>query len=225
MAERMSTLYKYVPIKYVADTINNHRLFLGDGINFNDPFELTITDRKTNIIQQIQGLHILCLTNSYRNKLIWSHYADSHKGVCLTIQVPNRLVYPICYTSRRVFSDSDLDNIIAKSKQSGKTSIEKSYSNLTTAKKIAYIKDRKWNYEKEYRIVFDSSDECGLIFDDNKWFMSVKITNIYLGVNFDKNDKDIQNKIREACKLNGVKISQMELSDKNYSINVKQQRN
>ena len=50
-------------------------------------------------------------------------------------------------------------------------------------KKIAYIKDKKWLYEKEYRIVFDKDDELGLIYEDGKWFMSVKITNVYLGAN------------------------------------------
>ena len=34
-----------------------------------------------------------------------------------------------------------------------------------------------------YRVVFDKTDEAGLIYHDGKWFMSVRIKNIYLGAN------------------------------------------
>ena len=95
MSTRWTTLYKYVSLNYVVDILDNHRLFLNDGKNFNDPFEITITDKSNGTTRHINGLHILSLTNSYRNKLIWSHYTDSHKGVCLTIQVPNQLVYSV----------------------------------------------------------------------------------------------------------------------------------
>ena len=78
-------------------------------MNFNDPFELTIADSKTKNIKHIKGLHILCLTNSIKNKLIWVHYANSHKGVCLTVKVPKKLVYPICYTRKRIYNSSNID--------------------------------------------------------------------------------------------------------------------
>ena len=51
--------------------------------------------------------------------------------------------------------------------------------------------------------------------------MSVKIINIYLGVNFDKNGDDIKKKIFDVCKRNNVKITQMALAVSDYSIRVK----
>ncbi len=225
MAVRWTTLYKYVPLKYVKTILDNHRLYLSDGTNFNDPFEITITDREKGSISHVDGLHILSLTNSFQNKLIWSHYTDSHKGVCLTVKVPNRLVYPICYSSRRVYKNSDIDKIIEDSTKRSKKSVEKPFSLLSTNKKIAYIKDKKWIYEKEYRIVFDKEDESGLIFDDGKWYMSVKITNIYLGVNFDKNDSSCRDEILDACKRNKIKVSQMVISEKDYSIRPRRREN
>lgn len=88
-------------------------------------------------------------------------------------------------------------------------------------KKIAYIKDKKWLYEKEYRIVFDKDDELGLIYKDGKWFMSVKITNVYLGANSYKNEARIQSEIMDACKRKKVKVAQMVLSDSDYSVKVR----
>ena len=221
MATQWATLYKYVSLDRVPEILDNHRLYLSDGKNFNDPFEITVTDKKNHKIRYIEGLHILSLTNSFRNKLIWSHYTDSHKGVCLTVKVPNNLVYPICYSTKRIYEDSDIDNIISSSTRITKKSVEKDFSPLSKDKKIAYIKDKKWIYEKEYRVVFDKTDEEGLIYHDGKWFMSVKITNIYLGANFDRNKEEIKRKILESCKRNKIKITQMVLSDTDYSVKKK----
>lgn len=221
MSAQLTTLYKYVPLKYVADILDNNRLYLSDGTNFNDPFEITVTDKKKHKSSHIEGLHILSLTNSYRNKLIWSHYTDSNKGVCLTVKVPNHLVYPICYTGKRVYEDSDIDDIISSSIKKVKKNVNNDFSLLNKNKKIAYIKHKKWLYEKEYRIVFDNNDESGLIFEAGKWFMSVKITNIYLGVNFNKNKPEIQREILNACDRNKMKVTQMILSDCDYSVRVK----
>ena len=221
MATQWATLYKYVSLDRVPEILDNHRLYLSDGKNFNDPFEITVTDKKNHKIRHIEGLHILSLTNSFRNKLIWSHYTDSHKGVCLTVKVPNNLVYPICYSTKRIYEDSDIDNIISSSTRIAKKSVDKDFSPLSKDKKIAFIKDKKWIYEKEYRVVFDKTDEAGLIYHDGKWFMSVRIKNIYLGANFNKNETEIKKKIIEACKRNKIKITQMVLSDTDYSVKKK----
>jgi len=221
VATQWATLYKYVSLDRVPEILDNHRLYLSDGKNFNDPFEITVTDKKNHKIRYIEGLHILSLTNSFRNKLIWSHYTDSHKGVCLTVKVPNNLVYPICYSTKRIYEDSDIDNIISSSTRIAKKSVDKDFSPLSKDKKIAFIKDKKWIYEKEYRVVFDKTDEAGLIYHDGKWFMSVRIKNIYLGANFNKNETEIKKKIIEACKRNKIKITQMVLSDTDYSVKKK----
>ncbi|MCI6361258.1 MAG: DUF2971 domain-containing protein [Eubacterium coprostanoligenes] len=218
---KWATLYKYIKLNYVVDILDNHRLYLSDGKDFNDPFEITITNKVNGNISHIEGLHILSLTNSYRKKLMWSYYADSHKGVCLTVKVPQELVYPVCYSTKRIYEDSNIDDIISLSQKSIKKNVNNDFSRLNKNKKIAYIKDKKWYDEKEYRVVFDKDDENGLIFEDDKWYMSVKITSIFLGVNFDKNDKKTKMNIIEACKRNNITIKKMTLSKKDYSINIK----
>lgn len=69
--------------------------------------------------------------------------------------------------------------------------------------------------------MFDKDDEFGLIHEDGKWFMSVKISNVYLGANFEKNNVITQEKIMEACKRNKIKVTKMVLSDSDYSVKVK----
>lgn len=221
MAEEYTRLYKYVSMKYVMDILKRNRLYLSDGSNFNDPFEITVTDRESKITKQIGGLHIVSLTNSFQNKLIWSHYSDSHKSVCLTVKVPSRLVYPICYSSKRVYSDSDIDYLIDTSIKQAKKNLQKSFGDMSREKKIAYIKDRKWMYEKEYRIVFDETEEENLIFENGKWYMSAKVTNVYLGVNFNQNELTQQEELLAICEERKIKVTQMELDKATYAIKVR----
>lgn len=217
MRTNSTTLYKYVPLTYVDDILRNQRLYLSDGKNFNDPFEVTVTDHLTNKVQYIEGLHILSLTNGFENRLIWSHYGDSHKGICLSVEVPAHLVYPICYTKERLYSDSDVDAIIERNIKWGKKNLEKSFSPMPLNKKRAYIKDHEWAYENEYRIVFDKNDEPGLIKEGRNWYMSVKIKNVYWGVNFD-NDSIVGKGLVQLCNEKKITTTRMVLADRGYTV-------
>ncbi len=152
---------------------------------------------------------------------MWSHYGDSHKGVCLTVEVPSSLIYPVCYTSKRLQKNSDINKLLKNGKFKNKKSIPANYDSLSNLKKQAYIKDSKWSDEREYRIVFNDNED-GLIRENGKTFMSVKIKNIYLGANFNKNDNGIQKAIVEACKKKNISIKQMVLSDTDYSLKIQE---
>ncbi len=217
--QEIVTLYKYMKLQYVLETLEEQRLYLNDGTNFNDPFEARITNRTNGVARNIKGLHILSLTNSYRKKMMWSHYADSHRGVCLTVKIPKGLVHPLCYTSMRVYENSNIDKILEKGKYFSKKNIEKPSDSLSREKKIAFIKDKKWSQEKEYRIVLDKEDEDDLILDGDKWYFPVKITNVYLGARIDLRSKETE-EIVEFCLKNKISIGEMTLSKEKYAIEV-----
>ncbi len=219
------TLYKYVSSKFLIETLKEQQLYLDDGSNFNDPFELRIVHKNKTTNEQIKGLHILCLTNSYRKKLMWSHYGESHKGACLTIEVPKERVYPICYTSKRVCDASNLDTIIAQSKRYTKKNLNCDFSVLSREKKIALLKDKKWSDEREYRIVLDKSDEEFLIKKDTGWFLKVKIKNVYLGARFADNEQCAESEIKAICKSNGISVKHMILSKTCYSLDLEKENN
>ena len=125
MSRKKVTLYKYVTTKHLYDILKNNTLYLNDGMSFNDPFEITVTDKNTKAIEKVKGLHILSLTNSHIKKLMWSYYTDSHKGVCLTVQIPQDMVYPVCYSSSRIYNDSNLDKIIENAFRANKKCLQK----------------------------------------------------------------------------------------------------
>ncbi len=209
------TLYKYIKSERIKEILTNDYLFMNDGQYLNDPFELIVADRKTNEIRSIKNLHILCLTNSFQNKLLWSHYAESHKGACITVKVSKKWVHPLCYSSRRIYEDSNIDTILSMGNYQGKQNIPKPPLSLNINKKIAYIKDKKWSYEKEYRVVFDESDKENVIIKDNKWFLPIKIINIYIGIRCELSDE-----IKEICQQKNIKITRMSLSQTDYSVKI-----
>lgn len=217
MSKKWTTLYKYISAEHAAEIIQSQRLRMGDGSNFNDPFELLVVDRKKNTERRIEGLRILCLTNSIKKKLMWSHYADSHKGLCLAVKVPADVVYYVCYTGDRLFADSDIEKIFSNCKNKGKENLRKSYDQLSDIHKAALIKDQKWAYEKEYRIVC-TDDQTDLIDKEGYYSFPVKIERVYLGCRFDKNDLEKIAGILKACRDHNVEIKRMRLSYDNYSL-------
>ena len=75
------TLYKYMSCRYAESTIRKQELYMDDGTNYNDPFELMEIDSLTGVAYRITGLHMACFTGGFRKKLMWSHYADNHYGI------------------------------------------------------------------------------------------------------------------------------------------------
>lgn len=220
MEKRWTILYKYISAEHAAEIINSQRLRMGDGTNFNDPFELMVVNSTEHTVQHITGLRILCLTNSRNMKLMWSHYADSHKGLCLAVKVPADLVYPVCYTGQRLFTTSNIDTLMKNCKNNAKKNLRKSYDGLSYIHKAALIKDKKWAYEKEYRIV-QSETQKELLDDKGFYSYPIKIERVYLGCRFDGNTQDNINAIIQACRVNKIELKCMSLSQKNYSLDVR----
>lgn len=219
MSKQMVTLYKYISVKYAKDIIANGRLKMSNGESFNDPFELLVC-RKGNVSEKrIEGLQILCLTNSREMKLMWSHYADSHKGLCLAVKVPKECVYPVVYSGKRPFVGCDIDAMMKRTQRSVKKNLAKSYEGLPSSYKIALIKDRKWSYEKEYRIVLTEKDIRDLA-DGNNYFYPVKIERVYLGCRFEKNDAEVAQSIVDICQDQKIPIKKMVLSESDYSVKI-----
>ncbi len=214
----MARLYKYYSISdednlhRIIDLINTKEIYLSDGKNFNDPFDIRITSRKSGKLKFVKKFRILCLTSSYNNKLMWSHYADSHRGICVTLEVPDELIYPVHYTRERVYDDTDVDTLLKqKNKRAVKKNLEKSY-NMVKEKKLGYIKDSTWVYENEYRVVF-YNDEREKLIDKTK--LKVKVHKVYLG-NCIKSDNET--KIKKACNKNNIEVTRIRFEDNGYAI-------
>lgn len=142
-------LYKFIPEEYGIQTILNKRIKLSHISELNDPFELmgiAFEDRELragfNFARTLiaDRWRLLCLSNKWSNPLLWSHYADNHRGLCLGFDASTTYFKPINYQSRR-FRVSDFDISDA--------------SDLTAKdiKTIIFTKFSAWRYESEHRAI------------------------------------------------------------------------
>lgn len=83
---------------------------------------------------------ISCFSQSDSALLMWSHYSNSHKGVCLTFDmekdeqffnIPYKVAYPATYPKMNPFTDS----------------------NGKEVQLILATKSQEWEYEKEIRVI------------------------------------------------------------------------
>jgi len=156
-------LYKYRGLdnfKKFVDIILKNRLYAAQYKDLNDPMEgqyyyhrgelnKTIRDK---ILEEKGTLRILSLSRVNNNQLMWSHYADGHKGIAIGVKIDNEKydVQPIEY-----------DGIVT---------IRNSDYNGQTAREILRHKLEVWSYEEEVRV-----------FQRNQMFIDVKIEKIILG--------------------------------------------
>jgi len=83
-------IYRYFSeIDYLIDLLENKRLYFSSVEYFNDPYEkiAIIKDKNTDAIfvnDDIKNKHkVCCFSKENDNYLLWSHYANNHKGFCV----------------------------------------------------------------------------------------------------------------------------------------------
>ncbi|MGE7689645.1 DUF2971 domain-containing protein [Lysinibacillus sp. NPDC097214] len=119
-----------------------------------------------------------CFSEEPLSILMWSHYADNNKGICLEynfsdIELPSYLTYdihPVRYT------DSLIDLTL--------------YENATHIRKALLAslnKSKDWEYEKEWRIAVDYSDNKDLGFS----YEVTKPVSIIMGSRISDSDKQL----------------------------------
>src|SRR6185369_16167015 len=98
-------VYHLTRAEHALSAIALRRLKISRFRDLNDPFELIGADlRDKDDRKQFRALQIalqekygvLCFSRSWSHPLLWSHYADKHRGICLGFDIP----------------DDDLENVI-----------------------------------------------------------------------------------------------------------------
>src|SRR5579864_957809 len=91
-------VYHYLGTKWALDDIRRHRLKLSTIDEMNAPYEwecVRSSDKGSQLAlkatkAEIVGMHgALCFSRSWNNILMWSHYGDRHKGICLGFDLPD----------------------------------------------------------------------------------------------------------------------------------------
>lgn len=124
------------------DELNDPFEFLG--VELSDPeFRKALTATKHDLSKS-NGL--LCFSKPWHHPLLWAHYADKHRGICLGFDVNGEKLEHVSYVNSR-FPKPD----------NPKTE--------SFVEKLLYTKFAHWSYEDEYRLFVSLNDqENGLYF-------------------------------------------------------------
>ncbi len=171
--------YHFISEKYVLDVISDRRLKVSMLDDLNDPYELNAVDlpdresrEKAYDFKKYMAKQycILCFSKAWRNPLLWSHYANRHKGAAIEFEIEDRKALPIKYRKNRYGLNS------GKSYQPNNPLGEKDIEGIWLTK----FKD--WSYEEEIRVICEKTEcvrENGFFF--KKLGSEIELTGLILG--------------------------------------------
>lgn len=137
-------VYHFLPTRYALDDIKNRRIKIAQIDQLNDPFELwCVTQDNKELREHLRRYKremdkqygLLCFCKGWSNPLLWSHYADKHRGMCLGFDIRADSIAPVNYVEERVPIEYPF-----------RESIQKISDQLLWTKYI------DWQYEEELRI-------------------------------------------------------------------------
>lgn len=158
-----------VVVDKAAEIFESHAAKRAEELDLNNETRNRLEEKKADIINKsiektiiassrqeyfrniFKGIGVFSATSEKNNILMWSHYADSHKGVALIIDKENSF-----------FNFSITVNIDNNKYEMYKFKFEnvtyennrpERYIDKKLSRKIFYTKYTCWNYEKEYRYV------------------------------------------------------------------------
>lgn len=207
-------LYHFLKAEHALDDLQRRRLKISSLDDLNDPFELLGADlgdkamrrafqeTRTELAQQCG---VLCFSRRWRNPLMWSHYADRHRGIYLGFDVPSGKCATMNYDATR------LPDVLPKLLTGGDEAQEQTMCRLLTTK------FRDWKYEDEVR-VFSSLETvdpvtgyCFADFND-----SLVLKAVILGPRCERRVGDIADQCRG--RYPGVRVFAARLAFRSFSI-------
>lgn len=229
--------YKYCNLhnKYILSNILDQKIHVSVVSSFNDCFDslpkinfnsldLILSKYYKRRLNNTAGIHqaifkwlknftnnlyCTCLTDDNNNLLMWTHYADNSKGICIeydlldVLDKYDTIPIPITYSNRR----NSLSPSYFIPKKFGVTYEEQIEKDREVAS-IYTTKAECWKYENEYRI-FTDVNKTG-----NHYIEGIKITAVYLGPRVSEDDAV---KVLEVCKKIKCKVYLMKLDNVTFN--------
>ncbi|MEZ8345714.1 DUF2971 domain-containing protein [Vibrio splendidus] len=242
---RRNQLYKYRPVtRESIEFLLNRELWAAKPVTFNDPFDAQVNynalvtqtlnhfKRNTENIRKELLAHInsftskvgICsLSRTNKNQLMWSHYADEHRGFCIGLDINNLLddtllknkvnyqaKLPIdkLLNTLTIISDSWLyiDNKV------NMTLLKDIFENFIT-EEILVTKHSNWQYENETRIIAPNYGSIP--------FKCSQVMSITFGLKMPDRDKKIVRQVIKGLHYENVEWYQATKDRNNYSIELK----
>ena len=106
----MRRVYYLLCEKWALSDLEHRRLKVARFNDLNDPFELLGPELPEQRYRQrfyrwrakvTSRFGLLCFSKTWRNPVLWSHYGDRHKGLCLGFDIPANELHDVRYLGER----------------------------------------------------------------------------------------------------------------------------
>lgn len=190
------------------------------GENFFDELKEKFT---SEIIQKVKEVRnnalISCFSKKYNSILMWSHYGDKHKGVCIEFDRPDKDFLDVKYSMKRCKFDLEDTTRRLLGYMLSNEQVDVNDKNLIKCiSKPFIVKSLDWKYEEEVRCILSStSDGVTTSNELNLYTMPTKITKIYVGCKADLESSEYKDLLKLANERNLEVIKLIE-SDITFSL-------
>jgi len=205
--------YHFLSALNAVDNLKERRIKISRLEDLNDPFELMwmeLPDKedrkafrkaKKNISAEYG---VICFSKDWSNPVLWSHYAEKHRGVCLGFDIPDDSVIHVQYTAKRpVWNIRD---------GFGRVTIDKKSMNV-----LLETKYKAWEYEDEIRILVELKEQDKIELYFKEFDKNFVLREVVLGARCQKDmAEEVQSALRNYEK--GVNLIQGRLSFKSFKI-------
>lgn len=209
-----NSLYNYTSINInTIKSILNEQLWLSHTNSFNDPVDPSIKQfkkYKEDYNYLLDSIKVGCLTTKKDNTLMWSHYADKHRGICIEYDIgkiyekDNLIINKVNYNMPIITHKSIVDNETLE------------IDNINRLIELFSLKSNEWKYEKEYRILYYDKErkKDGILID-------CPIKSICFGTETSEDDKNLIYEIVKNKKGNKIEFKEAKFKqDKLFEINI-----
>jgi hypothetical protein len=173
------------------------------------------------ILQDVFNLNIgaLSLSENSKNDLMWSHYAEEHRGYLLGFDS----THP--YFNQKMSPSDELRHLrkVSYTKQRPKINLMN-----TNGVELFLGKGMNWQYELEWRIIRPFTEATEVI-DKKPYpiylfsFPASAISEVVLGLRMSEEKKNIiKRKLINDAEYSHIKLYQAQLNESDFAINLKQ---
>lgn len=207
----MKRVYYFTPCKHALENLREKHLKVSRFSECNDPFELaSFSHKNREIRKRFRGWFadtdtkngLLCFCRSWRNPVMWSHYAMNHTGVCYGFDVDPYTFIDVRYVSERLYPNLSIDNFFDHVG-------EDQMVDLFATKFI------HWSYEEEVRLLVSFSHgvpQGEFVF--HPFSESMKLKEVIVGAN----SKIKATEVATAISDNSIEIFKSRLAFQRFEV-------
>lgn len=148
------------------------------------------------LTETLSKVTVCCFSSNCDNILMWSHYANCHKGICFKFDIS---LCPLLQTVKEVTYDLSMPQFQIEDERN--------------IDKLVFTKSIDWAYEKEYRLLAYNNGDIE--------FNKKALVQIIFGCSTPKSDIDKIKRFTSIYGFDHVQFAQMRKSKKKYKLSLK----